>query len=599
MTAVSKTAASKTAASMADRIDAVLIETFAALDLPVELARSTVSDRPDLADRQCNGAMAAAKKLRRNPREIGAAIIAALASRPEFAEVSLAGPGFVNMRLSPVFQAEMAQAQAEDPDLGLAKAATPERIVIDFGGPNVAKPLHVGHLRSLVIGESLRRMLSACGHQVASDVHLGDWGLQMGQLISELEIRQPNLPYFAAACTGPYPDVPPVTLADLEEMYPAAAKACEADPARLDAARAATAALQAGRPGYRALWQGFRDLSLAALQRDFDELGAHFDLLGGESDAAPLIAPLIAQLTAAGVAAESDGAIVVAVAEPDDRQPMPPLILAKADGAALYATTDLATLADRVARLRAQRILYVVDQRQALHFEQVFRAGRKSGLAASCRLDHVGFGTVNGKDGRALKTREGGTVKLADLLAEAVTMASRRIETSEHDSALQQAERTALARKIGIAAVKFADLSSNRISGYVFDPERLVSFEGKTGPYLQYACVRIGSILAKAQERGEASGALSLAHPAERALALECLRFPEVVAAAANALMPSEIADYAFGLAQRFSRFYADCPVLGEPDRAVQASRLKLCGLAHAVLSRALWMLGIEVPERM
>ena len=391
MTAVSRPF--PTAASMAHRIDAVLIETFAALDLPVELARSTVSDRPDLADRQCNGAMAAARKLGRNPREIAGAITAALASRPEFSQVSLAGPGFVNMRLSAAFLAEVAQAQGEDPDLGLAKAATPERIVVDFGGPNVAKPLHVGHLRSLVIGESLRRMLAACGHQVVSDVHLGDWGLQMGQLISELEIRQPRLPYFDAACTGPFPDVPPVTLADLEEMYPAAAKACQADPVRLDAARAATAELQAGRPGYRALWRAFRDLSLAALQRDFEELGAHFDLLGGESDAAPLIAPLISELTANGVATESDGAIIVAVAEPNDRQPMPPLILAKADGAALYATTDLATLADRVARLRANRILYVVDQRQALHFEQVFRAARKSGLAAilpagPCRLRH-------------------------------------------------------------------------------------------------------------------------------------------------------------------------------------------------------------------
>jgi arginyl-tRNA synthetase len=588
-----------TAVSLAHRIDAVLIETFAALDLPVELARSSVSDRPDLADRQCNGAMAAARKLGRNPREIAGAITAALASRPEFSQVSLAGPGFVNMRLSAAFLAEVAQAQGEDPDLGLAKAATPERIVVDFGGPNVAKPLHVGHLRSLVIGESLRRMLASCGHQVVSDVHLGDWGLQMGQLISELAIRQPRLPYFDPACTGPFPDAPPVTLADLEEMYPAAAKACQADPVRLDAARAATAELQAGRPGYRALWQAFRELSLAALQRDFEELGAHFDLLGGESDAAPLIAPLISELTANGVATESDGAVIVTVAEPNDRQPMPPLILAKADGSALYATTDLATLADRVARLRANRILYVVDQRQALHFEQVFRAARKSGLADSCKLEHVGFGTVNGRDGKALKTRDGGTVKLADLLAEAVTMAARRIETPDQDGALQQAERTALARKIGIAAVKFADLSSNRMSGYVFDPERLVSFEGKTGPYLQYACVRIGSILAKAAERGEAIGPLSLAHPAERALALECLRFPEVVAAAAAALMPSEIADYAFGLAQQFSRFYADCPVLGEADAGMRGSRLRLCALAHAVLSRALWMLGIEVPERM
>jgi arginyl-tRNA synthetase len=300
-----------------------------------------------------------------------------------------------------------------------------------------------------------------------------------------------------------------------------------------------------------------------------------------------------------GDAAESEGAVVVAVAQADDRKPMPPLLLAKADGAALYATTDLATLADRVARLGAERILYVVDQRQALHFEQVFRAARKAGLAGACRLDHVGFGTVNGRDGKALKTREGGTVKLADLLAEAVATASRRLAESDQARDMPPAAQAALARKIGIAAVKFADLSSNRISGYVFDPERLVSFEGRTGPYLQYACVRIASILEKAAERDGVSGTLALAHPAERALALECLRFPEVVASAAAALMPSEIADYAFGLAQRFSRFYAECPVLGEDDGATRGSRLALCGLSHAVLSRALWMLGIDVPERM
>jgi arginyl-tRNA synthetase len=588
-----------TAISLASRIDAVLIETFASLGLSVEFARSTPSGRADLADRQCNGAIAAAKKLDRDPREVAGVIASALSLRPEFSEVSVAGPGFVNMRLSAAFLAQVAQARAEDPDLCLVRTAKPEHIVIDFGGPNVAKPLHVGHLRSLVIGESLRRILSSCGHHVLSDVHLGDWGLQMGQLISELERRQPLLPYFEAGFAGPYPDTPQVTLADLEAMYPAAAQACQEDPVRLDAARKATADLQMGRPGYRALWEAFRQLSLAAQKRDFDELGAHFDLFGGESDAAPLIEPLITMLTTKGVADKSDGAIVVAVAEPDDRKPMPPLLLAKADGSALYATTDLATLADRVTRLGADRIIYVVDQRQALHFEQVFRAARKAGLAQSCKLEHVGFGTVNGKDGKALKTRDGSTVKLADLLAEAVAMASERLATSDHRRDMPQTARVALARKIGIAAVKFADLSSNRMSGYVFDPERLVSFEGKTGPYLQYACVRIGSILKKAAERSEVIGPLSPGHPAERALALECLRFPDVIASAAATLLPSEIADYAFGLAQRYSRFYADCPVLGEADREIRASRLALCGLSHAVLSRALWMLGIDVPERM
>jgi arginyl-tRNA synthetase len=586
-------------ASLASRIDAALGNAFASLDLPVEFARSVPSGRVDLADYQCNGAMAAAKKLSRPPRQIAERLVSVLALRPEFAEVSVAGPGFVNMRLSATLLAELARAQAEDPDSCLAKTATPERVIIDFGGPNVAKPLHVGHLRSLVIGESLRRILSSCGHHVMSDVHLGDWGLQMGQLISELEIRQPHLPYFNAELTGPYPEAPPVTLADLEAMYPVAAAASKVDPRRLDAARKATADLHAGRPGYRALWETFCRLSIAAQKRDFHDLGAHFDVFGGESDSAPLIDGMISDLVARGVADESAGAIVVAVAEPNDTKPMPPLLLAKADGSALYATTDLATLADRVARLRADRIVYVVDQRQALHFEQVFRAARKAGLAQACKLEHVGFGTVNGKDGRALKTRDGGTVKLADLLADAVAMASKRVKLSDHGKDMSRSERAVLARKIGIGAVKFADLSSNRVSGYVFDPERLVSFEGKTGPYLQYACVRIASILEKAPEGRALVGPVSPHHPAERALALECLRLPDVVASAATALLPSEIADYAFGLAQHFSRFYADCPVLGEADDQVRASRLTLCRLSHAALSRALWMLGIEVPERM
>ena len=588
-----------TGTSLAGHVDAVLIDVFRSLELPVEFAQASPSGRPDVADRQCNGAMPAAKKIGKSPRKVAEAIASALSGRPEFSEVSVADPGFVNLRFSDAFLAAAAQAQASDPDLGLTRATAPEVIVVDFGGPNVAKPLHVGHLRSLVIGESLRRILSSCGHKAVSDVHLGDWGLQMGQLISEMAIRKPDLPYFDVSFSGEYPDEPPVTLAELEDMYPAAAKACQEDPKRLELARQATFDLQSGRRGFRALWEAFRTLSLSAQTRDFDELGAHFDIIGAESDSAPLIEPMISALKEIGVAVESDGAIVVEVAEAGDKKPMPPLLLTKGDGSALYATTDLATLAHRVRRLGARQILYVVDQRQSLHFEQLFRAARKSGLANACKLVHVGFGTVNGPNGKALKTRDGGTVKLADLIAEAVMMAAKRLEASEVASGLPPSEFAALSREIGIAAVKFADLASNRLSGYVFDPERLVSFEGKTGPYLQYACVRITSIIQKASERNIAMGTLALDHPSERALALECLAFPEVCSSAATALLPSEIAEYAFNLAQRFSQFYAACPVLNEADRHVQASRLALCSLTLKVLSRSLWMLGIAVPERM
>jgi arginyl-tRNA synthetase len=382
-------------------------------------------------------------------------------------------------------------------------------------------------------------------------------------------------------------------------MYRQIAAACEADPALLEQARRATAELQSGRPGYRALWQHFRDVSLSAQRQSFAELGAHFDLLLGESDVQARIPPLIELLTAKGLVEQSDGALVIQVAEPTDSKTFPPLILVKSDGAALYSTTDLATIFDRTETIRPDRALYVVDQRQALHFEQVFRAARKAGIAPGCEFEHVGFGTVNGTDGRPLKTRAGGAAKLDDLLQEAVQKARERVMTSDLETDMGEADVDRLARLVAIAAVKFADLSSNRVAGYIFDPDRLVSFEGKTGPYLQYACVRISAIIAKARQRDALPGPLMLTAPTERELILECLRFPEVVASAARTLMPSEIADYAFGLAQRFSRFYAACRVLDAEDEAVRGSRLTLCSLTYQVLAKALWMLAIGLPERM
>lgn len=421
----------------------------------------------------------------------------------------------------------------------------------------------------------------------------------MGMLISELAVRQRGLPYFDPAFEGTYPAKPPVSIADLESMYPEAAAACKTDADRLQAARLATTELQSGRRGYRALWMHFRKLSLTAQQQDFAELGAHFDLFEGESDAAPLIEAFVADLQARGVVTESDGALIIDVAEENDKRPMPPLLLAKADGAALYATTDLVTIFERVTRFNVERLLYVVDQRQKLHFEQVFRAARRAGLPAGVMLGHIGFGTVNGKDGKPYKTRDGGVMKLSALLADATAKAAERLDASGRCKEFGDDEKFALARIVGIAAVKFADLSSVRTSGYVFDADRLVSFEGKTGPYPQYACVRISSILATAAQRDLQSGKIITATSAERELALECLRLPDVAASAAKMLLPSEIAEYAFVLAKRFSRFYDECPVLAETDRGAQASRLALCALAHAVLSRALWMLGIDVPHRM
>ena len=576
------------AASLTDLVDALLAEAFAACGLPQETARAARATRPELADLQCNGAMPLGKSLGRNPRDIALQVAEQLRGRQEFSEVGVAGPGFLNLRLSDGFLARCATEQAAAADLGIARCRA-ETVMLDFGGPNVAKPLHVGHLRALVIGESLRRILQAQGVRTISDIHLGDWGLQMGMLISEIRLRWPDLAPAA---------LPPLGMADLQKLYPEAATACRADAGRMEQARAATAALQSGEPQARSIWRSLRDISLAAQQQDIALLGAHFDLLLGESDVQALIPEMIADLRDRGIATESEGALIIEVAAADEARPMPPLLLVKSDGAALYATTDLATI---VARRREQdpaRILYVVDQRQALHFEQVFRAARRAGLAGEIELVHVGFGTVNGPDGKPYKTREGGVAQLSDLLDDAIGKARERLAETGLE-ARAGPDREQLARLVGLAAVKFADLSSFRTSGYVFDADRLVSFEGRTGPYVQYACVRIGSILARAAAQDAHPGAIRVAAVAERALVLECARLPEVVASASRNLAPNEIADYVFALAQGFSRFYTDCPVLGAADADERASRLALCALARAVLARGLWLLGIEVPERM
>ncbi|WP_428377679.1 arginine--tRNA ligase [Lichenicoccus sp.] len=571
--------------SLTRRVDDLLAGAFVSAGLPSETARASRASRPELADLQCNGVMPLAKATGRNPREIAAEVATLLGARPEFDEVSVAGPGFLNLRLSAAFLAECARAQAADPaHVGIEQVES-GLVMLDFGGPNVAKPLHVGHLRTLVIGESLRRILGAQGIRTLSDTHLGDWGLQMGMLLSEIRRRWPDLPPGS---------LPPLTEADLQVLYPQAAAACRADPARMDAARAATAALQAGDPEARRVWSELRRISLDAQMRDFALLDAHFDLLLGESDVQKLIPDMIADLRARGIATLSEGALIVEVATAEEFRPMPPLLLAKSDGAALYATTDLATLLSRKREYDPARIIYVVDQRQALHFEQVFRAARRAGYVGGIELVHAGYGTVNGPDGKPYKTREGNVAQLADLLGDAIGRAAERLPETPPGL-----DREQLARLVGLAAVKFADLSSFRTSGYVFDAERMVSFEGRTGPYVQYACVRIGSILARAEAQGAMPGAIAVVAPAERALVLECARLPDAVASASRNLAPNEIADYVFALAQAFSRFYSECPVLAASDDAERGSRIALCGLTRMVLAKGLWLLGIAVPGRM
>lgn len=578
--------------SLIAQVDEALASAFAKLSLPSELARAQPSARPELGDFQCHAALAAARILGRLPRAIADDIAAALRPDPRFATVEVAGPGFVNLRLADPFLAQMAASTLADPGLGVPDDGHGRLVVLDFGGPNVAKPLHVGHLRSLVLGESLRRIHGALGWRTHGDAHLGDWGLQMGMLSSAIRRMAPTLPYFMGS--APFPAEAPVTLDELERLYPEAAAASRDDPARMAEARADTAALQAGDPGLLALWHNLRQLSVEAQVKDFTWLDVHFDALDGESDVRDAVAPLVDDLRARGIARDSEGALVVDVALPEDSTDIPPLLLAKSDGAALYATTDLATLQARTAMPGLARVIYVVDQRQALHFEQVFRAARRAGIAEGVTLVHAGFGTVNGKDGKPFKTRQGGVARLRDLLDEAVDRASERVEASAH---VAVEERAALARMIGIAAVKFADLSGDRVSGYVFDAERLVAFEGKTGPYLQYAVVRMRSVLEKAEAMHVGKPVAEQA--AERELVLACLAFGDKVREAASLLQPGVLAAWAYDIAQRFSRFYDRCPILREPDESIRSHRLGICQLTLAVLERSLQLLGIAVPQRM
>jgi arginyl-tRNA synthetase len=597
--------------SLAAELTAIAQAAFAAEGLPPELGTVQVSDRQDLAQFQCNGALPAAKQAKANPREIAGKIAARLKDNPLFAKVEIAGPGFINLDVTDEALAARGGAMAKDARLGAPETGKGKTVVIDFGGANVAKPMHVGHLRSSVIGDSLQRLFRANGWTVFSDVHLGDWGLQMGQLISEIGHRGIAPLYFDADYQGEYPAQSPVTMDDLEEIYPAASAACKIDPktqteeeqekakARLDEARKATAELQAGRPGYRALWEHFFAVSRVGLEREWGNLGITFDLWKGEASVEPLIAPMIADLKARHITVESEGALVIPVAREGDKKEMPPLILVKSDGAVLYGTTDLATVVDRVKSQNPDLVLYVVDQRQHLHFEQVFRAAEKAGINGHAALEHPGFGTMNGPDGKPFKTRAGGVMKLYDLIAMVTEEAEKRLAEAGLAADYPPEERAATAKMVGIATLKFADLSNYRLTDYMFDLDRFSKFEGKTGPYLQYAAVRIQSILRKAEAEGHKTAAPVVRSPEERRLVLQLLMLTDIMAGAEAKRAPNMLCDWAFTLAQEFSRFYAEHHILSEPDADLRAARLGLCNLTLTALTKVLNLLGIEVPSRM
>lgn len=585
---------------------------FAAEGVDAALARVVASDRPDLADFQSNGALAAAKALKANPRELAAKVAERLAADPRLSSVEVAGPGFINLKLSDAALAQRAAEVAADTALAGASLNTPSRkVVIDYAGPNVAKPMHVGHLRSSIIGESLKRLFRFRGDTVWGDAHFGDWGFQMGLLITAC--GDENLAdVFMADGDGPFPAESPVTLEDLERLYPQAAAKAKEDPAFRDRARKATAELQNGRPGYRALWAHFVAVSRTALKREFGALDVTFDLWNGESDADPLMPEMLAHLKETGLLVEDDGAQVVHVARPGETRKKkladgsvieapspPPLLVVSSEGSAMYGTTDLATILDRKKSIGPDLILYVVDERQAEHFEQVFRAAYLAGYAPEKSLEHLGFGTMNGADGKPFKTRAGGVLKLHDLITMATDKARERLHEAKLGDDLPEAEFEDIARKVAVAALKFADLSNNRTTSYVFDLDRFMSFEGKTGPYLLYQAVRVKSLLRKAADQGVEMAPIVVAEPAERDLALTLDAFDAATADAYDKRSPNLIAEHAYRLAQSFSKFYAACPILVAPDAATKGSRLALAAASLHQLETALDLLGIETPERM
>ncbi|HVY98729.1 MAG TPA: arginine--tRNA ligase [Dongiaceae bacterium] len=585
--------------SLSSLLSEIAGRAFAAEGLDPAFGKVTVSNRPDLAQFQCNGAMAAAKAAKQPPRAIAEKVAARLKGNPAFRDVSLAGPGFINLAVTDAFLGEQMNRLRDDARLGLPPTAKPRTVVLDYGGPNIAKPMHVGHLRAGIIGDSLRRIYKFVGDETIGDVHMGDWGLQMGMLISELEIRRPDLPYFDKGFAGPYPKESPVTLEELDAMYPKASADSKADPARMERSRQATAELQDGRPGYRALWQHFFDISVAAMKRDYGNLGVYFDLWKGEAIVHDLIAPMIEGMKKKGIVEESDGAQVIRVAEETDKREIPPLILVKSDGAFMYATTDLATIVDRVNCQNPDLSIYVVDHRQELHFVQVFRAARKAGITGKGELVHLGYGTMNGTDGKPFKTRAGNVMRLDDLFQMVTDEALKKLGEHGLGADYDEAEKIDIARKVGVSALKFADLSNNPIADYVFDLDRFSRFEGKTGPYLLYAAVRVKSLLRKAREQNDVPAAILAPEPGERDLMLALGQMPEAIQAAYDDLAPNKIADFAFGLAQTFSAYYANFHILSETNAALRHSRLAMAELVLKEIELCLELLGIATPERM
>ncbi len=574
---------------------------FAAAGYDPKLGRVTLSNRPDLCEYQCNGAMAGAKLYHKAPVMIAGDVAEKLTDSPVFSQVQAAAPGFLNLKLRESFVREYVNGMAAAEKFGLEMPETPRTIVVDYGGANVAKPLHVGHLRPAIIGESIKRICRYCGHRVIGDVHLGDWGTQMGLICTELKERNPGLVYFDENYAGEYPKEAPFTVSDLGEIYPTASAKSKADPAYRQAALEATLKIQRGERGYLALWKHIMDVSLPDLKKVYGSLEVYFDLWKGESDAKPFIPEMVEAMRASGLAYESDGALVVDVKEETDAREIPPCIILKSDGAALYATTDLATIRDRMENLHADAIIYVADKRQEMHFRQVFRVARKAGIVKpETQLVHIPFGTMNGKDGKPFKTRDGGVMRLEELIGDIDREMLSKIMESRHEIGAKEAQETA--KVVGLSALKYGDLSNQASKDYIFDVDRFTSFEGDTGPYILYTIVRIKSILNKYAENGgsmEGLTVLDAVNASEKELMMQLCGFNAMMEAACGETAPHRVCAFIYDLANAFNKFYHETKILSEEDPARRESWIGLLCLTRRVLEACIDVLGFSAPERM
>ena len=576
-------------------ITAKMQQAFQDAGYDASFGRVTVSNRPDLCEYQCNGALAAAKQYKCAPIQIAKAVAEKL-DAADFSMVDAVMPGFINLKLSDAFLQGYLQQMRTEADFGVAKPGEGKTIVLDYGGPNVAKPLHIGHLRSAIIGESLKRLYKFFGYNTIGDIHLGDWGLQMGLIISELQERQPDLVYFDADYTGEYPTEPPFTISELEEIYPAASAKKKVDEVFAEKAHTATFELQQGRRGYRAIWEHIMKLSVTDMKRIYANLNVSFESWLGESDADPFIPAMVEKMKADGIAVQSEGAWVIPVAEESDKKEVPPCILVKSDGSAIYATTDLATMVQRMQDFKPDEMLYITDKRQALHFEQVFRAAKKSGiLTPEYPVSHLGFGTMNGKDGKPFKTRDGGVMRLEQLIADMTEFVRAKVVENK---IVDESEVDATTAKIALAALKYGDLSNQPTKDYVFDMDRFAAFEGNTGPYILYTIVRVKSILAKygAWEN------LSIQAPANspaKDLMLAITKFGPAMEMALQNSAPNQICAYIYELAGAVNKFYHETPILKEENEQIKAGHIALIGLAKDILEKCIHILGFEAPEKM